>query len=348
MRVVTTLPQQDLRLVPSAAKAAEKAGYDGLITMENRNNPFLSHAVAAVSTERVELATAIAIAFSRSPMVVANACWDLQIASRGRFVLGIGPQIKAHNERRFSVPWTPPVPRLREYVHSLRAIWTSWEKGDRLNFEGDHYKFTLMTPAFVPESIGLRMVPIRLAAVGEHTLRLAGEVADGVLLHPFSTRKYLELQVLPRLSEGLSKGTKTLDNFEINGGGFIATGANEDDVRNMFEWIRERIAFYGSTPAYWPVLEVHELGELGKTLNALSREGKWKEMTMLITDDIVHLFTAVGTHKEIVVEIEKHFGGISNCISASPNSSLPSELPPDLIKDIQNIPSRFQGFKTEW
>ena len=348
MRVVTTLPQQDLRLVPNASKAAENAGYDGLITMENRNNPFLAHAVAAISTDKVELATAIAIAFARSPMSVANISWDLQIASRGRFVLGIGPQVKAHNERRFSVPWTPPVPRLREYVNALRAIWTSWEKGSRLNFEGEHYKFTLMTPAFVPESMGLRMVPIRLGAVGEHSLRLAGEVADGVLLHPFCTRKYLELQVLPCLSEGLAKNTKSLDNFEINGGGFIATGKDEDEVQNMFEWIRERIAFYGSTPAYWPVMEVHELGELGKTLNALSKEGKWKEMTKLITDDIVHLFTAVGTHKEIVGEIEKHFGGISNCISASPNASIPAELPPDLIRDIQKIPSRFQGFKTGW
>jgi probable F420-dependent oxidoreductase len=256
--------------------------------------------------------------------------------------------VKPHNERRFSAPWSPPVPRLREYVNALRAIWNSWEKGDRLKFEGKHYTFTLMTPAFVPESKGLPMVPIRLAAVGEHSLRLAGEVADGVLLHPFCTRLYLEKQVLPRVAEGLAKSGRARENFEINGGGFVVSGRTPEEIARNFEWVRERIAFYGSTPAYWPVFELHGLADLGQKLNALSKEGKWKEMTATISDDMVHMFAAVGSHQEIAGAIERHFGGLSDCVSASPNSSIPSTLTPDVVQDIQRIPMGFRGFKTAW
>ena len=160
MKILTTLPQGNLNDVPEAVRRAEAAGFDSVCTMENRNEPFLSLAVAAVSSERIGLATGVAIAFPRSPMVVANTCWDLAIASNGRFVLGLGPQIRPHNEKRFSTPWSAPVPRMREYVNALRAIWTSWQTGERLRFEGEHYTFTLMTPNFVPASTGQSMVPI--------------------------------------------------------------------------------------------------------------------------------------------------------------------------------------------
>src|ERR1700722_8244327 len=203
MRVLNTLPQADLRLTAASAIASEAAGYDGLLTMENKNDPFLAHAIAAVSTERMLLGTSVAIAFPRSPMVVANASWDLQIASRGRFVLGIGPQIRPHNERRFSVPWTAPAPRLSEYVQALRAIWTTWETGEKLDFRGKHYTFTLMPPYFRPPPSGQKMVPITLAGVGEHTLRLGGEAGDGIRLHGFCTRRYMEEMIMPRLQEGM-------------------------------------------------------------------------------------------------------------------------------------------------
>ncbi|HET6947333.1 MAG TPA: LLM class flavin-dependent oxidoreductase, partial [bacterium] len=172
MRILTTLPQDDLNDVPAAARAAEAAGYDGLVTMENRNEPFLALGVAAVSTSGIGLATGIAIAFSRSPMAVANASWDLQVASRGRFVLGLGPQVRAHNEKRFSVPWSAPAPRMREYAEALRAIWRCWEKGEPLAYRGQHYTFTLMTPNFTPQSTGQPMVPVTLAAVGPAMLRV--------------------------------------------------------------------------------------------------------------------------------------------------------------------------------
>jgi probable F420-dependent oxidoreductase len=346
MRVLTSLPQEDLRKVPDAARQAEAAGFDGLMTQENRNDPFLSLGVAAVATEKIGLGTAVAIAFPRSPMVVANAAWDLQIASRGRFVLGLGPQIRAHNEKRFSVPWVAPISRLREYVQALRAIWSAWEKGDRLRFEGRHYTFTLMTPNFVPPSLGLPMVPITLAAVGPKALGLAGQVADGVVLHPFCTRRYQQEIILPRLRERLAESGRSLDHFEVSGGGFIATGPDDAAVARMFEWVRTRIGFYGSTPAYWPVLEVHGLGELGRKLNALSKQGKWTEMTSSVSDDVVHLFTAVGTHSQIAQAIERRFAGLSDAVFASINSAVVSDLPPDVLAEIHRIPIRFKGFAT--
>jgi len=189
-------------------------------------------------------------------MAVAHACWDLQVASRGRFVLGLGPQVRAHNERRFSVPWSPPVPRLREYVNALRAIWRTWETGEKLAFEGEHYRFSLMTPNFVPPSLHLAMVPVTLAAVGPHYLRLAGEVADGVRLHPFCTRAYLETEVLIRVAEGRAGTRRARENFGFTGGGFLATGANGEAVAKARDWVRTRVACHGSTPAYWPVLSV--------------------------------------------------------------------------------------------
>lgn len=349
MRLLNTLPQADLRATAAAAKASEAAGFDGLLTMENKHDPFLAHAIAAVSTERVELGTSVAIAFPRSPMVVANACWDLQNASRGRFVLGIGPQIKPHNERRFSSAWTAPAPRLREYVQALRAIWTTWEKGEKLDYRGQHYTFTLMPPYFIPPSTGQKMVPITLAAVGEHALRLAGEVADGVRLHGFCTRRYIEEAIIPRLQEGMARTGRTREHFEITGGGFVATGPDSDAVARAFQIVRGRIGFYGSTPGYWGVLELHGYGDLGRELNAMSKAGKWGEMASRIPDDLVHLFAAVGTHKEIAARIAERFGGVSDALNLRPDSSDHGcDVPPDVIQEIKRIPAVFKSYRTAW
>src|SRR5262245_38091446 len=219
MRILTTLPQDDLHHVPAVARAAEAAGYDGLVTSENKNDPFLSLGVAAINTSRALLCTGIAIAFSRSPMAVANASWDLQNASRGRFVLGLGSQIRAHNENRFSVPWSAPAPRLREYVLALRAIWRHWEKSEEREFRGAHYKFTLMTPNFTPTSTHQPPVPVTIAAVGPAMLRVAGEVCDGGRLHGFCTRRYIDDVVMRELRAGLMKGGRLRERFEISGGG---------------------------------------------------------------------------------------------------------------------------------
>ncbi len=349
MRVLNTLPQADLRATGAAARAAEEAGYDGLLTMENKHDPFLAHAIAAVNTDRIELGTSVAIAFPRSPMVVANACWDLQNASQGRFVLGIGPQIRPHNEKRFSVAWTAPAPRLREYVQALRAIWTTWEKGTKLDFRGQHYTFTLMPPYFMPPSTGQKMVPVTLAAVGPHSLRLAGEIADGVRLHGFCTRRYLAEEILPKLRDGMARTGRVREHFEITGGGFVATGKDEAATAAMFEIVRGRVAFYGSTPGYWGVLELHGLGALGRELNALSKAGKWNEMAGRVSDDVVHLFAAVGTHKDIAARIAERFGGLSDALNMRADSSgAGGDVTPDVLQDIKRIATPFAGYKTDW
>ncbi len=347
MRVLTNLPQRDLRLVSETARSIEASGYDGVATQENKHEPFMALAVAAVATEKLQLATSVAIAFPRSPMVTASTAWDLQLASRGRFVLGIGPQVRAHNEKRFSVPWTAPVPRLREYIKAMRTIWHSWETGERLRFEGEHYRFTLMTPNFVPETRHLPPVPITIAAVGPLSLALAGEAADGVRLHGFCTRKYYETAVLPRLAAGWARTGRTRETFEISGGGFIATGPTEAEVQKRVDWVRARVAFYGSTPAYWPVFEAHDLGELGRKLNVMSKQGQWEAMTREISDDVVRLFAAVGTHAEIAKAIAERFAG-GDAVSVGQVDEAIGDLPPDVIQDIQRIASPFQGFDQRW
>ena len=348
MRFLTTLPQDDLAEAPAAARAAETAGYDGLVTSENKNDPFLALALAAVNTRALALLTGIAIAFSRSPMAVANVSWDLQVASRGRFVLGLGSQVRAHNENRFSVPWSAPAPRMREYVQALRAIWRCWETGEKLAYRGQHYKFTLMTPNFTPTSTGQRPVPVTIAAVGPAMLRVAGEVCDGVRLHGFCTRRYIDEVVMRELRGGMAKGGRPRECFEIAGGGFIVTGADDGEVAKMVEWVRYRVAFYASTPAYWPVLDVHGLQELGRKLNVMSKAGQWDRMAGEISDDVVRLFAAVGTHRELAGAIAERFGGVADSVTLSGGYGIRQQIPPDLVQDIRRIPSPFTGYETSW
>ncbi len=330
MRVFTTLPQEDLRKVGPAARAIEADGYDGVAAMENKHDPFLALAVAGTATERIELHTSVAIAFARSPMAVANVGWDLA---------------GAHNERRFSVPWTPPAPRMRQYVQALRAIWHCWKTSERLSYEGEHYRFTLMTPNFAPEPIAAPPPAVMIAAVGPAMLKVAAEECDGVKLHGFCTRKYIEEAVMPRLAEGLAKAGRQRENYEISGGGFLATGPDDAAVARMFEWVRERVAFYGSTQAYWPVLAPHGLEELGHKLNAMTRQGKWTEMAKEVPDDVVHLFAAVGRYDQIVKAIAERFGGLTDALNARANPAQPGNLPRELIQDIRRVPHAFRSFR---
>jgi probable F420-dependent oxidoreductase len=344
MRVFTTLPQEDLRKVGPAAQAIEAEGYDGVASMENKHDPFLALATAGAATERIELHTSVAIAFARTPMAVASVGWDLAGATDGRFVVGLGSQVRAHNERRFSVPWTPPAPRMREYVQVLRAIWRCWKTGERPNYEGQHYRFTLMTPNFTPEPIDAAPPAVTIAAVGPAMLKVAAEECDGIKLHGFCTRKYIEAAVMPHLTEGLAKTGRKRENYEIAGGGFLATGPDDATVARMFEWVRERVAFYGSTQAYWPVLALHGIEDLGHKLNAMTRQGKWGEMAKEVTDDVVRLFAAVGRYDEIVKAIEERFGGLTDALNARANAAQPGHLPRDLIQDIRRVPHMFKGF----
>jgi probable F420-dependent oxidoreductase len=344
MRVFTTLPQEDLRAVGRAAREIEAEGYDGVVSMENKHDPFLALAVAGVETSRIELHTGVAIAFARSPMAVAQVGWDLSGATGGRFVIGLGSQVRAHNERRFSVPWSPPAPRMREYVRALRAIWQCWKTGEKLDYQGEHYRFTLMTPNFTPEPIAAPPPAVMIAAVGPAMLRVAAEECDGVKLHGFCTRRYIEESVMPKLAQGFAQAGRRRADFEISGGGFLATGPDDETVARMFEWVRSRVAFYGSTPAYWPVFALHGLEDLGRKLHGLAREGRWREMAREVPDDVTHLFAAVGRYDEIAGAIERRFGGLVDAINLRANPELPGRFPGELIGDIRRLPHAFGGF----
>ena len=337
MRILTSISQRDLGAVPEQARRIEEQGYDGVVSYENRHDPFLALALAAVNTERIGLRTGVAISFPRSPMVVANTAWDLQAASGGRFELGLGSQVRGHNERRFSVPWSAPAPRMKEYVQALRAIWRTWADGEPLEFEGEHYRFTLMTPNFTPEPIGVAPPPVSIAAVGPAMLRVAGEVCDGVQLHGFCTREYIEAQVMPEIETGFERGGRSRADFRISGGGFVCTGPDERAVAEMVEFVRYRIGFYGSTRAYWPVLEQHGLDELGRELNHLSKNDGWDKMAELISDDVVRLFAAVGTYDQIADAIRERFGGLVDAISLSASPDIAIDAPPDLLQDLRAI-----------
>ena len=248
------------------------------MTVELGHDVFAPLAVAALATERVELTPSVAVAFPRSPTVLASQAWDLQANSRGRFVLGLGSQVKGHNERRFGIAWTAPAPRLRDYVRALRAIWRCWETRGKLDFHSEHYTLTLMTPDFSPEPTGLPMVPVTLAAVGEAMLRVAGQVADGVRLHPLCSRRYLEEVCLPQIAIGMQRGGRARENFDVHGGGFVVTGPDDATVAAGMEAVRRRIGFYGSTRTYMPILALHGLQDLGLKLHRMSVEGRWSEM----------------------------------------------------------------------
>jgi probable F420-dependent oxidoreductase len=275
-------------------------------------------------------------------MVCANVGWDLAASTGGRFTLGLGSQIRAHNERRFSVPWTAPAPRMREYVQAVRAIWAAWKGDGKLDYQGKHYRFTLMTPNFVPEPYDAPAPHISIAAVGPAMMKVAAEECDGVKLHVFCTRKYIERKTLPILAAGLEKAGRARQTFDISGGGFVVTGKDDAAVSKLFEWVRYRVAFYGSTPAYWPVFEEHGLSDLGPKLNAMTKAGQWDRIAAEIPDDVVHLFAAVGRHDQIAKAIAERFGGLVDSVSASANSSKPADLPPGLLQDLAKIPTQFQ------
>src|ERR1700747_49975 len=277
MRVFGTLPQEDLRQVAGAARAIGAEGYDGVVAPENQHDPFLALAVAGAATERIELHTGVAIAFARTPMAVANVGWDLAGSTGGGFVIGLGSQVRAHNERRFSVPWSPPAPRMREYVQVVRSIWRCWKTGEKPTYVGQHYKFTLMTRNSTPPRIAGPPPAVMIAAVGPAMLKVAAEECDGAKLHGFCTHKYLTDEIMPRVEAGLAKAGRKRAQYEISGGGFLATGPDDEAVARRFEWVRQRVAFYGSTPAYYPVLAVHGLEDLGHKLNEMTRQGRWGE-----------------------------------------------------------------------
>jgi probable F420-dependent oxidoreductase len=305
----------NLATVPIEAEAAEAAGYDGVWTAETSHDPFFPLLVAAEHTNRLELGTGIAVAFARNPMTMANIGWDLQSYSKGRFNLGLGSQIKAHIEKRFSMPWSHPAPRMREFILAMRAIWESWQTGTTLEFRGDFYRHTLMTPFFNPGPSEYGPPAVYLAAVGEKMTEVAGEVADGLLVHAFTTESYLREVTMPALERGLARAGRSRGDVQLSYPAFVITGHDDDEIRAADIFARRQIAFYGSTPAYRGVLDFHGWGELQPQLNALSKAGKWVEMGELINDEVLQAFAIVCRPEEVASAVRARFGGLIDRVS---------------------------------
>ncbi len=302
----------DFEGIRAAAARAEDLGFDYMNVPESAHDPFIYLTVVAEHTKRILLGTSVAIAFPRTPMVTAQMAWDLQKLSGGRFRLGIGTQVKGHNERRYSIPWIgPPGPRLREYILCLRAIFQTFQDGGRPTFfTGQYYQFTLMTPFFNPGPIERPHIPIYIAAVNRHKARLAGEVCEGILPHPICTAKYLREVLLPNIEAGARKAGRQLADIDIVGEPMLVTGRNQEDLQKAKRAPERRIAFYASTRTYLSVLELHGLRELGLKLHDLSLEGKWREMADLITDDVLEQFAVVAMYDELPAKVKERWGGL--------------------------------------
>jgi probable F420-dependent oxidoreductase len=296
--------------IAEEAKRAEATGYDGVWSAETSHDPFLPIAIGAAATETLEFGTGIAVAFARNPMNLAVLANDLQALTAGRFMLGLGSQIKPHITKRFSMPWSHPAPRMRELILAIRAIWSCWESGEALAFRGEYYAHTLMTPFFNPGPNPHGNPKILLAAVGTLMTEVAGEAGDGLLVHGFTTERYLREVSLPALERGAARAGKTRADLTVSYPGFVVTGANEAEMAAADTAVRQQIAFYGSTPAYRPVLELHGWGDLQPALNTLSKRGEWVEMGKLIDDEVLDAFAVVGPMDEVAGRIKARFAHV--------------------------------------
>jgi probable F420-dependent oxidoreductase len=309
MRIDSGILSSDLRSVGAGAKHIEAAGYDGLWTAEAGHDPYLACAIAATTTERVTIGTNIAVAFPRSPLVHAQIAWDLQAATRGRFILGLGTQVRGHNERRYSTAWVSPGPRLREMVLLIRHIWDVWQNGTKPGFEGKHYRFSLMTPFFNPGPLEWPTVPIYIAGVNPYMCRLAGEVCDGLQVHPFHSVTYLDQVVRPNVDAGLAKSGRSAGACTFATAAFVAMGKNRDEIEKAKGFARQQIAFYASTPAYRVVLDTHGWGEVSARLGEKAAKGDWAGMASLITDEMLDAYALAGTYDEIPDLVKRKYAG---------------------------------------
>ena len=307
----------DLNTVGAQAAEMEDMGYSGVMTAETAHDPFFPLLVAAQNTQRVQLMTSIAVAFARSPMTLANIGHDLNAFSKGRFVLGLGSQIRPHITKRFSMPWSSPAARMREYIMAMRAIWECWHQQQPLEFTGEFYTHTLMTPFFTPTNVDYGAPKVFLAAVGPKMTEVAGEVADGIIVHAFTTETYLRETTLPALATGFAKAGKRREDFQISYPMFVVTGNTEEDMREAAQATCQQIAFYGSTPAYKPVLDSIGAGDLQGELNTMSKQGRWKEMGELITPDLLGEFAIVGEPQTLADQIAAKYGDIVDRTAAA-------------------------------
>lgn len=317
MKIETTLALDDLRTIPEQVRRAEALGFDGVVVPETAHEPFVALALAAEHSTRLTIGTSVAQAFVRSPTTTAYAAFDLQRYSNGRLILGLGSQVKGQIERRFGMPWSAPAPRMKDYIMAMRAVWQCWQDGVPLNYAGTHYRLNVMTPNHRPKPLptGIPFPAVEISAVLPYMTRLAGELCQGVRLHSFNTERYVQNVVLPNLRRGADKAERTLNEFEISGGGMIATGASAEDVAAAIEQARWSIAFYGSTRTYTTVWEQHGWVDTGKKLHELSITNGWDKMPGLITDEMVHTFAAVGTYDQIGEKVLERVGSFATTVT---------------------------------
>ena len=318
--------------------AAEAQGYDGVWVAEVARDPFLPLVTAAQRTQRVALGTSIAVAFARNPMTLATVANDLQRASHGRFVLGLGSQIEPHITKRFSMPWSHPADRMRELIEALRAIWACWNDGAPLAFEGEYYRHTLMTPFFNPGANPFGAPPVYLAAVGPRMTAVAGAVADGLFVHPFTTPRYLDEVTLPALDRALAGAGRSRADITICLPAFVVAGEDDEQLAAAADRARRQISFYASTPAYRGVLDLHGWGDLQPQLNAMSKQGRWDEMAAAIDDEMLATFAAVGSTVAVATELRRRFDGIVDRLSFATQDG--SEVPAGLRAAVRGEPGR--------
>ena len=299
----------DMKRVPAEAKKLEQMGYSGLRIAELNHDPFMPLAIAASQTESIELITSVAVAFSRNPMSMATLAHDLNAFSNGRFILGLGSQVKPHIERRFSMPWYKAAAQMREFIEAMQAIFSCWYDGERLAYEGEYYQHTLMPATFKPDAQGHIRPRITLSATGPLMTKLAAEIADGMMMHPFSSEKYLKEVTLPAIRKGLSESGRSLSEFDLDYAPMIACSDSEDGLEKAIDQVRSRIAFYGCTVAYKPVLDIHGWGELQTDLIALNRQHRTDEMSQLITDEMVATIAVVGDPESVIDQMIARFDG---------------------------------------
>ena len=319
-----------LSSIGELARDTEAGPYDGLWVAENRHDPFLSLTLAAQHTHRISLGTGVAIAFARTPMTVAYPAWELQQFSGGRFVLGLGSQVRAHVTNRFGMPFTEPAARMKEFVEALREIWRCWSTGDRLHFEGRFFRHTLMTPNFVPDGTEHGAPPVYLAAVGPLMTAVAGSVADGLIAHPFLTESYARERIIPALSAGASKAKRAVKSITTVGAIFVAAGRDEQELADATTAVRNRIGFYGATPAYRPVLDHHGMADLQPKLYEMARAGQWDQTGAVIPAELYQAMVLSGSPQEIGTELDRRFGDVFDRLSLN----APYPLAPDLATEI--------------
>lgn len=320
----------DLEMAPLGIAELETLGYDAAFTAEINNDPFFPLVLAAEHSKHIALSTAISVAFARNPMTLANLAWDLNHYSKGRFTVGLGSQIKPHITRRFSMPWSKPAARMREFIQAMQAIWACWETGDKLDFNGEFYQHTLMTPMFTPKNSQFGAPGVNLAAVGPLMTEVAAEVANGVIAHGFTTARYLREVTLPAVQRGLEKSGRTREAFDISLPVMVVTGVNEEAFTQSKLAVQSQLAFYASTPAYRPVLDLHGWGELQTAANQMTREGRWQDMGALITDDILHTFAIVSEDiEQVPALLKQRFDGLADtwmCTVETGNTELQRQL----------------------